>query len=58
MKFKRGHSGGLFVTYRDEIDAERWAWLWNSILRRPWACADGYFNAFEIIPNRPSLPKV
>ena len=49
MKIKKGHSGGVYIVFRDEYEAERWKWLFGTLLNRRWACFNAFFNSFELI---------
>lgn len=50
MNIKRGIDG-WYIVFASEDKAEKKAWLYQTVLRRHWACFDGYFNAFKLFSS-------
>jgi hypothetical protein len=48
MNVMRGLDGRLYAVFDTEDAAERWAWLFRQILRRPMSCYGGYSNAYML----------
>lgn len=38
----------LQVIFQNEYQAEKWAWLFKTILRGKSVCCNGYCNAWEL----------
>jgi hypothetical protein len=48
MNVMRGLDGRLYAVFDTMDDAERWAWLFSRILRRPMSRYGGYSNAYML----------
>jgi hypothetical protein len=48
MNVMRGLDGRLYVVFDTGDAAERWAWLFRHILRRPMSGYGGYSNAYML----------
>ena len=48
MKIQRGWAGGYFVVFRDNLEAEKWDWLFGKILRRRIAHFGNFENAYHL----------
>lgn len=46
MKIKKGQDGKRYVVFKNNFDAEKWNWLFFTILRRTPACFEQYENAY------------
>lgn len=40
--------GGVYAVFANEHDADRYAWLFATILRRHMTCFGAYFNAWTL----------
>ena len=40
--------GGIYAVFANEHDADRYAWLFATILRRRMTCFGAYFNAWTL----------
>ena len=48
MKITKSYDGSVCVVFRDEYTANRWSWLFYTILRRRMVCFGGFFNAWKL----------